>query len=180
MKLIVLKCTSYYSIIKLWTLVNEPPYDKTNKMTVCPAKTQISLLPIERTAKTLIILGRCPGWSESSRAHSRIVGFVMRWLKCYLSIENNGCTNCLSKSCDKPVHGWLWLCWDSVSIPDSVSSRYSVLLLYLDMRFWTRVFGLYNRIGDCRWSKIWQNCEMFLRRQVSSHQSSTQGICKRN
>ena len=31
----------------------EPPHDKTNKMTVCPAKTQISL-------------GICPVWSESS------------------------------------------------------------------------------------------------------------------
>ena len=33
--------------------VVEPPHDKTNKMTVCPAKTQISL-------------GICPVWSESS------------------------------------------------------------------------------------------------------------------
>ena len=33
--------------------INEPPHDKTNKMTVCPAKTQISL-------------GICPDWSESS------------------------------------------------------------------------------------------------------------------
>ena len=32
---------------------NEPPHDKTNKMTVRPAKTQISL-------------GVCPVWSESS------------------------------------------------------------------------------------------------------------------
>ena len=31
--------------------VNEPPHDKTNKMTVCPAKTQISL-------------GIHPVWSE--------------------------------------------------------------------------------------------------------------------
>ena len=35
------------------TMKNEPPHDKTNKMTVCPAKTQISL-------------GICPVWSESS------------------------------------------------------------------------------------------------------------------
>ena len=37
----------------------EPRHDKTNKMGVRPAKTQISL-------KTLIRLGGCPGWSESS------------------------------------------------------------------------------------------------------------------
>ena len=33
-------------------LVNEPPHDKTNKMTFAPLKTQINL-------------GICPGWSES-------------------------------------------------------------------------------------------------------------------
>ena len=31
---------------------------------------------MERTAKTLIRLGGCPGWSESMMAHSHIVGFV--------------------------------------------------------------------------------------------------------
>ena len=30
-----------------------------------------------RTAKTLMRLGWCPGWSESSRAHTHCVGFVM-------------------------------------------------------------------------------------------------------
>ena len=63
-----------------------PPHDKTNKITVLPAKTQISLcirpvwsefhcphketfdpkLPIKRIAKNLISLGGFPGWSESS------------------------------------------------------------------------------------------------------------------
>ena len=49
----------------------EPRLDKTNKMAMRPAKTQISLgcpheetlgpqLPIERTAKSLIRLGRMP------------------------------------------------------------------------------------------------------------------------
>ena len=81
----------------LWTLagvINEAPRDKTNKMTVRPANTQISLgiRPIwsesslcaqwvakdlslffvfccfffMRTAKPLIRLGGCQGWSESS------------------------------------------------------------------------------------------------------------------
>ena len=64
---------------------NKPPHDKTNKMTVYPAKTQISLgiRPVGSEsllsawrklgslathwaqAKTLIRLGGCPGWSES-------------------------------------------------------------------------------------------------------------------
>ena len=83
-------------------MIFELRQDKTNKMTVCPAKTQISL-------------GICPVWSESSLwaqwvakdpmllhadskdwsdwvdaqadlslrwAHSLFVGFVMSWLIC--------------------------------------------------------------------------------------------------
>ena len=64
----------------LRTVRYEPPHDKTNKMTVRPAKTQISLgirpgrlesslcaqwVFFMRTAKTLIRLDECPGWSES-------------------------------------------------------------------------------------------------------------------
>ena len=67
---------------------NEPPHDKTSKMAVRPAKTQISLgiRPVwsessmsawrklgslathwaHSDAKTRIRLGGCPGWSESS------------------------------------------------------------------------------------------------------------------
>ena len=41
--------------------INEPPHDKTNKMTVRPAKTQISL-------------GICPVWSESSLSTWRKLG----------------------------------------------------------------------------------------------------------
>ena len=67
-------------------LIFEPHHDKTNKITVRPAKTQISLgiRPVlsvfavrsidslrtqaffMRTAKTLIRLCGCPGWFESS------------------------------------------------------------------------------------------------------------------
>ena len=56
-------------------LLNEQPHDKTNKMTVCPAKTQISLgicpvwsessLGTHCITKDPSFLG-CPGWSESS------------------------------------------------------------------------------------------------------------------
>ena len=64
--------------ISLISTLYDPRHDKTNKMSPiswmpslislrCPGP----LLPIERTAKTLIRLGRCPGWSESSLgAHS--------------------------------------------------------------------------------------------------------------
>ena len=46
----------------------EPRHNKTSKVTVRPAKTQMSLgiRPVLRTAETLIRLGGCPGWSESS------------------------------------------------------------------------------------------------------------------
>ena len=43
-----------------WSIY-EPPHDQTNKMSVCPAKTQI-------------ILGICPGWSESSLSPWRTLG----------------------------------------------------------------------------------------------------------
>ena len=76
----------------------EPPPDKTNKITVRPAKTQISLgiRPVwsetslcaqwvvrtqaffMRTAKTLIGLGGCPGWSESSLSTHTIL-LVLTW-----------------------------------------------------------------------------------------------------
>ena len=87
----------------------EPPHDKTNKMTVHPAKTQISLgirsvwsessLCAQWVAKdprflhadsedpdqtgrmpklTLIRLGECPGWSESSLSAYAIL-LVLSW-----------------------------------------------------------------------------------------------------
>ena len=93
-------CKFKYVLSYLWNekMLYEPRHDKTNKVTVRPAKTQISLgvrpvfavrmkkawvlsypisaqrrlwsdwaeLPNKRTAKTLIRLGGCPGWSESS------------------------------------------------------------------------------------------------------------------
>ena len=71
--------TSWY-----WTMTNETWHDKTNKVTVRPGKSQISLgircalngllrtqAFFMRTAKTLIRLGGFPGWSETSLgAHS--------------------------------------------------------------------------------------------------------------
>ena len=41
----------------------EPPHDKTNKITCAPSEDLDFFM---RTAKTLIRLGGCPGWSESS------------------------------------------------------------------------------------------------------------------
>ena len=73
----------YYPRMTWWNTI-EPQHDKTNKLSVRPAKTQINLgiRPVWSeyllcaqwiakaffmwTAKTLIRLGGCPGWSESS------------------------------------------------------------------------------------------------------------------
>ena len=79
----------------------EPPHDKTNQMTVCPVKTQISLgirpvwsesslsvwrklgsLLIERTVMILIRLAKCPGWSVFAGRTCHFVGFNMRQLIC--------------------------------------------------------------------------------------------------
>ena len=72
-----------------------PRHDKTNKMVVRPARLRSAWasaqsdqslrcpheesmgpsLPIERTAKTLIRLGECPGWSESSMGAQSLCWF---------------------------------------------------------------------------------------------------------
>ena len=77
---------------------NEPPHDKTNKMMCAQrrlrsawasAQSDHSLhcsheetlgpqLPIERTAKTLIRLCGCPGWSESSLG-THVILLVLSW-----------------------------------------------------------------------------------------------------
>ena len=58
---------------------NEPPHLKTNKMTVRPAKTQISLgiRPVW-SKSSLADSIRCPGWSESSLAAHAIL-LVLSW-----------------------------------------------------------------------------------------------------
>ena len=85
--------------------LSEPRHDKPNKMSVRPAKTQISLgirpvwsesslcaqwwakapsfLHADRTAKTLIRLGGCPGWSESSLGEQPHCCFVTSQLICH-------------------------------------------------------------------------------------------------
>ena len=90
---------SWLRLVHVWWEY-EPPHDKTNKMTVRPALTQISLgicpvwsesslsawrklgplaLPIERTAKT------ADAQADLSLrwAHSHFVGFVMKQLILY-------------------------------------------------------------------------------------------------
>ena len=53
----------------------------------CPHQETLGiLLPIERTAKTLIRLGGCPGWSFAGHT-VHFVGFVMRRLNAYISWE---------------------------------------------------------------------------------------------
>ena len=86
--------------VSVWHIF-KPPHDKTNKMACAPSKDSAqsghppSLIrvftghmkkalvlsyPLRETAKILIRLGGCPGWSESSLgAHAcHFVGFVVR------------------------------------------------------------------------------------------------------
>ena len=76
-------------------ITNEPPHDKTNKIACAPsedsdqpvwASAQFdqsswrklgSLATHWAQVKTLIRLGRCPGWSESLLGARHFVGFVM-------------------------------------------------------------------------------------------------------
>ena len=71
--------------------ITEPPHDKTNKMTVRPAKTQISL-GIRPVWSVFAVSMKKPWalsyplsaqrrlWSDW--AHTHFVGFVMLWLNC--------------------------------------------------------------------------------------------------
>ena len=60
----------------------EPPNHKTNKMTCAPIEDSDQpghpQLSIERTANTLIRLGGCPSWSESSLG-AQIILLVLSW-----------------------------------------------------------------------------------------------------
>ena len=89
---------------RIWFITNEPQHGKTNKVTVCPAKTQISLCicPVwsESSLSAWRKLGSYPlsaqwrlwsDWADAQAdlslhwAHSHFVGFVMSWLKCSMS-----------------------------------------------------------------------------------------------
>ena len=85
----------YFIKFLINTPLNEPPRDKTNKMACAPSEDSDqpghppslnrvfavrsvgSSAFFMRTAKTLIRLGGCPGWSESSLGAHQFVGFVI-------------------------------------------------------------------------------------------------------
>ena len=71
----------------MFTVPNEPWHHKTNKIKCahsyqslhCPHEETLgSQLTSEHTAKTLIRLGGCPGWLESSRG-AQIILLVLSW-----------------------------------------------------------------------------------------------------
>ena len=78
--------------------LDELPHDKTNKMTCAPSKDSAQPQSLHfafngkvrtqgffvRTAKTLIRLGGCPGWSESSWVHMSYCCFFMSRLNYWL------------------------------------------------------------------------------------------------
>ena len=100
----------------------EPPHDKTNKVTVCPVKTQISLSirPVwsesslcaqwvlrtqgflMRTGKTQIRLGGRPGWSESLLGAHAIL-LVLSWGGSLISndqLAQELCGRARARTCD--------------------------------------------------------------------------------
>ena len=94
-----------------WLFVFEPPHDKTNKMTVCPAKTQISLgicpvwsdfavhmkkawvlsYPLSAQRRLLIDWADAQADPSLRWAHSHFVGFVTRRLFCDKGIDWQRC-----------------------------------------------------------------------------------------
>ena len=98
-------------LIVLEWMTKGPPHDKTNKMTVRQAKTQISLgiqslrcpheeslgpyLPIERIANTLIRLGGCPSWSESALGAQSFCWFCREAAQMFYSFSRFKQQQCL-------------------------------------------------------------------------------------
>ena len=78
------------------SMKNEPPHDKTNKVSVRPAKTQISL-------------GIRPVWSESSLSAWRNLGSLANhWAQTKTLIRLGGCPGWSESSLD--AHSFCWLC----------------------------------------------------------------------
>ena len=78
-----------YIRLKILKNIYEPQHDKTNKMTCVQASEDSDQLYTHWVAKdpmflhavkTLIRLGGCPGWSESSLGAHHFVAFVVLWL----------------------------------------------------------------------------------------------------
>ena len=102
------KTWNHYSMWK--TLSFEPRHDKTNKMAVRPAKTQISL-------------GICAFWSESSLSAWRSIGpLAIHWVHSKDSDQTGlmprliwvfaGCTLILLVlSCRGKFLDWSWILW---------------------------------------------------------------------
>ena len=93
---------------------------KPTKWSLCPVKTQIKdlakslrcpheealgpKLPIKHTAKSLIRLGKCPGWSEFAGRTSHFDGFVMWRLRYYSIMGGN------NKGADQTVQTHWLIC----------------------------------------------------------------------
>ena len=96
----------YSKFLKEKGVPYELRHDKTNKMTVCPAKTQISL-------------GICPVWSESSLC-TLWVAKDPSFLNADsdVSIRLGGCPGCSESSRD--AHSFCWFCHKAAYILQSL------------------------------------------------------------
>ena len=131
--------------------LNEPPHDKTNKVTVRPAKTQISLgiLPVwsESSLSAWRKLGslathwvhseECSDWADAQAdlsvrwAHSHVVGFVMSRLK-YFSPFRSCFTFkwCVTIYCRRNM-----TCWLPILLPRQVNGTKLVTCRRQDTNF---------------------------------------------
>ena len=81
----------------------EPPHDKTNKMSVCPAKTQISV----GIRVTQISVGIRPVWSESSLSAWRKLGsLATHWVQVKTRIRLGWCPGWSESSLGAQPHCW--------------------------------------------------------------------------
>ena len=93
--------------------IYEPPRDKTNKMTVRPAKTQISL-------------GIRPVWSESSLSAWRKLGsLATHWAHSEDSDRMGGCPGWSESSLG--AHSFCWFCHEAAHIVTMIDTRNAIL-----------------------------------------------------
>ena len=75
----------------------------------CPHEESLGpYLPAEQTAKTLIRLGGCPGWSESSLGAQPLCWFCHEWLICFSTGVNTNFPTCAVNGADQLPYMQKW------------------------------------------------------------------------
>ena len=112
----------------------------------CPHEETLGpLLPIERKAKTLIRLGGCPGWSESSLGAHSFCSFchVVAHLCLVKNVQSMGI-------------------WESLK-----TSRYHTNVICYSTEYITVFLYKWSYIIQAAWSSIHSQCRMYLKRKCT-------------